>query len=67
MSDKKLAEELRKKIIKKFDRRKIRSPFIDNVRGADLEDMQLMNKLYKKIRFYYVLLTFIANMHELFH
>ena len=67
MSDKKLAEELRKKIIKKFDRRKIRSPFIDNVSGADLEDMQLMNKLYKKIRFYYVLLTFIANMHELFH
>ena len=67
MSDKKLAEELRKKVIKKFDRRKIHSPFIDNVRGADLEDMQLMNKLYKRIRFYYVLLTFIANMHELFH
>ena len=67
MSDKKLAEELRKSITRKFDRRKIHSPFIDNVRGADLEDMQLMNKLNKRIRFYYVLLTFIANMHELFH
>ena len=67
MSDKKLVEELRKSIIKNFDRRKIHSPFIDNVRGVDLEDMQLMNKLYKRIRFYYVLLTFIANMHELFH
>ena len=67
MSDKKLAEELRKSIIRKFDRRKVPSPFIDNVRGADLEDMQLMNKPYKRIRFYYVLLTFIANMHELFH
>ena len=67
MSDKKLAEELRKSIIRKFDRRKAHSPFIDNVRGADPEDMQLMNKTYKRIRFYYVLLTFIANMHELFH
>ena len=67
MSHKKLAEELRKSIIRKFDRGKIHSPFIDNVRGVDLEDMQLMNKLFKRIRFYYVLLTFIANMHELFH
>ena len=54
MSDKKLVEELRKSIIKNFDRRKIHSPFIDNVRGVDLEDMQLMNKLFKRIRFYYV-------------
>ena len=67
MSHKKLAEELRKSIIRKFDREKIHSPFIDNVRGVDLEDMQLMNKLFKRIRFYYVLLTFIANMYELFH
>ena len=54
MSHKKLAEELRKSIIREFDRGKIHSPFIDNVRGVDLEDMQLMNKLFKRIRFYYV-------------
>ena len=63
MSHKKLAEELRKSIIRKFDRGKIHSPFIDNVGGVDLEDMQI----FKRIRFYYVLLTFIANMYELFH
>ena len=40
---------------------------MDNILDADLEDVQLINKLYKGIHFYYVLLIFIANMHELFH
>ena len=34
ISNKKLAEELRKPIIRKFNKRKLHSPFIDNIWGA---------------------------------
>ena len=51
MSDQQLAEELHKPIIKKFKKRKIKSPFIDNIWGTDLADMQLINKLKKITRF----------------
>ena len=39
MSDQQLAEELHKPIIKKFGKRKVHSPFIYNIWGADLADM----------------------------
>ena len=51
ISTKELAEELHKPIIKKINKRKVQSPFIDNVLGADLADMQLINKFYKGFRF----------------
>ena len=38
-----LVEELQKPIIKKFEKRKVQSPFIDNICGADLADMQLIS------------------------
>ena len=41
MSDQQLAEELTKLIIRKFNYRKVQSPFIDNIWGADVADMQL--------------------------
>ena len=41
---KKLAEELQKPIIRKIESRKVNSPFIDNICGADLADMQLISK-----------------------
>ena len=44
MRNKELAEELYKSIIKKFKKRKVHSPFIDNNWGADLADMQLISK-----------------------
>ena len=44
VSNKELAEELRKPIIKKFEKRKVDSPFIDNMWGADLADMLLISK-----------------------
>ena len=47
----KLAEELHKSIIRKFEKRKVQSPFIDNILGADLADMQLISKFNKGIRF----------------
>ena len=46
---------------------KVHSPFIDNIWGADLADMQLVRKVNKGFRFLYVLLIVIANMHGLFH
>ena len=49
ISNKQLAEELHKPIIKKFNERKVHSPFIDNVWGADLADMQLPGFYYVNI------------------
>ena len=46
-----LAEELHKRIIKKFKERKVHSAFKDNIWGADLADMQLINKFNKGFRF----------------
>ena len=46
-----LAEELHKPIIKRFKKRKVYSPFKDNIWGADLADMQLIIKFNKEFRF----------------
>ena len=50
-SNKELAEELQKPITRKFNKRKVHSPFIDNIWGADLADMQLISKFNKGFRF----------------
>ena len=49
--NKDLAEELQIPIIRNFNKRKVHSPFIDNIWGANLADMQLISKLNKGIRF----------------
>ena len=64
--NKELAEELHKPIIRNFNKRKAHSPFIDNFWSLDLADMQLISKFHKGLKFYYVSLTFIANMLGLF-
>ena len=46
---------------RKFDKRKVQSPFVDNIWDADLADMQLINR-----DFCYVFLLLIANMHGSF-
>ena len=51
ISNKKLAEELHKPIIRKFKKRKIHSSFIDNAWGTDIADMQLISKFNKGTRF----------------
>ena len=51
MSNKELAEELYKPVIRKFEEQKVWSPFIDNSWGADLADMQLIRKFNKEICF----------------
>ena len=47
----KLADELNKPIIRKFNKRKVYSSFKDNIWGVDLADMQLLSKFNKGIRF----------------
>ena len=51
MPDQQLAEELYKPILKKFKRSEVQSPFIDNILGPDLADMQLISKFNKGFRF----------------
>ena len=52
MSDQQLAEVLYKPIIKKFMKRKVQSPFIDNIWGADLAYTKLISKFNKGFRFF---------------
>ena len=47
-----LAEELQKSIIRKFKKRRVNSAFKNNIWGADLADMQLINKFNKGYRFF---------------
>ena len=42
---------MHKPITRKFNKRKVLSPFIDNIWGADLADMQLISKFNKGFRF----------------
>ena len=51
MSNKKLGKELHKPAIRKFEKRKVHSSFIDNIQGAALADMQLISKFNKGFRF----------------
>ena len=44
MSNKQLAEELQKPIIRNFNKRKVHLSFIDNIWDADLTDTQLISK-----------------------
>ena len=49
--NKELAEELYKPIIRNLKKRKVYSPFIDNIWGTDLADMQLISKFNKEFWF----------------
>ena len=51
ISNKELAEELHLPIIRKSEKRKVQPPFMDNIWGADLADMQSISILNKGIRF----------------
>ena len=44
ISNKELVKESHKPIIRKLNKRKVRSPFIDNIWGADLADTHLISK-----------------------
>ena len=59
ISNKKLAEELHKPIVRKI------SSFIDHVWGADLADMQLVSKFKEGIRFLFVFLMCYWYLQEI--
>ena len=61
MSNKELAEELRKRIIRKFKKRKVHSLFIDKIWGADLADMQSISKFNTEIHFLLFLFNIFSN------
>ena len=65
-SNKQLAKELHKPIIRNFKKRTVYSRFKGNIWGADLADMQLISKLNKGFNFYCALLIFLVNMLGLF-
>ena len=50
ISSKELDEELQKPIIIKFSKRKVHSPFIDNIWVTDLANMQLISSFNKGFR-----------------
>ena len=51
VSNKVLAEELHKPIIREFNKRKVNSPFIDCIWGADSADIQLRTKVNRGFGF----------------
>ena len=50
-SSARLADELHKPVIKKFNRRKVYSSFKDNIWGVDLADMRLLSRRNKGIKY----------------
>ena len=56
MSNKEVAEELHKPIIRKFSERKVRSSFINNIWRIDLADMQLISKFNEEIAFIIIII-----------
>ena len=63
MSNKELAEELHKPIIRKFEKTKVYSRFVYNIWDGDLAYMQLISKFDIGTPF---LLIFLVNTHGLF-
>ena len=61
-----LANELYKPIIRKFKKRKVYSPFRDNIWRVDLANMQSLGNITKRSSIYCAQLICLVNMHELF-
>ena len=66
MPNQQLAHELHKPIINTFKRIKVYSSFKDNIWGADLADMQLINKSNKGIRLLIYVIYIFSKYHGLF-
>ena len=65
-SNKRLAEEFHKPIIRKTEKSKVHSPFKDSIRGADFADMQLISKFNNGFRFSLCVIdVYSKNIHEL--
>ena len=58
--NKEAAEDIHKPIIKKFNKRKLYSPFVDNISGAHVADIQLIKKFNKEFKF----LLFVIDIYS---
>ena len=56
-----LANELHRQIIRKFKKRKVYSPFRDNIWGVDLADMQSLSKYNKGIKYLLCTIDFFSK------
>ena len=52
ISNKELIEELHNPVIRKFEKRKVHSLFLENIWGTDLADMQLISTFYEGFRYF---------------
>ena len=66
MSNKELAEEVHKPIIKRIKKRKVYSSYIGHIYDGDLTAMQLISKFSQGIRFLLCVTDIFSNTHELF-
>ena len=66
VSNRILAEELHKPIIRKFNKRKVQSLFIDNIQGTGLPDMKLIIKFNKGFRFLLCVIGICSNYTSIF-
>ena len=51
----KVADELHKPVVRKFNKRKVYSQFKDNIWGVDLADTRSLSKKIKVLNIFYVL------------
>ena len=66
LATRQLAEELHKPIIRNFKNRKVHSPFINNIWGADFADMQLTSRFNKGTRFLLCVIDISSKYTRLF-
>ena len=52
---------MQKSIIRKFNKRKVNSPLIDNIRCTDLVDMQLVSTFDKGFRFLLIVIIIYSK------
>ena len=62
-----LANELHKPIIRKLKKRKVYSPFRDNIWGVDLADMQPLSKYNKENKYLLCPIIILVNLGGLFY
>ena len=62
-----LANELHKPIIRKLKKRKVYSPFRDNIWGVDLADMQPLSKYNKGNKYLLCPIIILVNLRGLFY
>ena len=64
MSNQQLPEELHKPSIRKINKRKVQLPFIDNIWGVDLTDIQLISRFLSCIIDIYSIYTWVISLKD---